>query len=116
MDHTAKAVEQDQSAASSEQGRYERGILLGTMFATRNKCIASSNKCLTSSNKKLLGTMFATRTKPFQGNICEQGPLPRLVENRTGERSAIGPHWSPSHRGKRLSGDPLELLIASDRS
>ena len=29
---------------------------LVTMFATRNKCIASSNKCLTSSNKKLLVT------------------------------------------------------------
>ena len=30
--------------------------LVETMFATRNKCIASSNKCLTSSNKKLSGT------------------------------------------------------------
>ena len=28
-------------------------VRLETMFATRNKCIASSNKCLTSSNKKL---------------------------------------------------------------
>ena len=32
-----------------------QSMLVGTMFATRNKCIASSNKCLTSSNKKLLG-------------------------------------------------------------
>ena len=31
-------------------------FLLGTMFATSNKCIASSNKCLTSSNKKLVVT------------------------------------------------------------
>ena len=29
---------------------------LGTMFATRNKCIASSNRCLTSSKKKLVET------------------------------------------------------------
>ena len=37
---------------------------LGTMFATRNKCIASSNKCLTSSNKKPLGAKgIATRNQ-----------------------------------------------------
>ena len=31
-------------------------LLVVTMFAIRNKCLASSNKCLTCSNKKLLET------------------------------------------------------------
>ena len=44
-------ISESDSAKASEVTRN-----LGTMFATRNKCIASSNRCLTSSNKKLLGT------------------------------------------------------------
>ena len=43
------------------------GFAVVTMFATRNKCIATRSKGLTSSNKKLLGFSAVCLTLP-----CEQ--------------------------------------------
>ena len=52
------------SARPSREKRVNKSLILGTMFATRNKCIATSNKCLTSSNKKLLETRSSLGWKP----------------------------------------------------
>ena len=47
-----------------------------TMFATRNKCIASSNKCLTSSNKD------AIRNNKFNQNRTTSNLLDVTTPNK----------------------------------
>ena len=74
-------------------GYHAKTHLVGTRFATRNKCIATSNKCLTSSNKN------ATRSKDATSFFYSRIAKKTVSGSQSPEKSALcgrelGARWA----------------------